>query len=149
MSEALDQWLPYPVVRTRHQRVAEAEPGELWEIARRIRLEETRRLGKLVGWRIPGVNGQQTYHELFRAYPFCVLEESASSLVSGLCGRIWTLARDYPALEEWNSQSKRGEVTAVIGNRFIVHGTGSDVSSLEPVRKAVEAVNFSQVAALK
>ena len=63
-----------------------------------MRLEETRRLGRLVGWRIPGVEGEQTYHELFRSYPFTVLEESDSHLVSGLCGKIWTLARDYPRL---------------------------------------------------
>ena len=28
-----------------------------------------------------------------------VLEEGERHLVSGLCGRIWTLARDYPQLE--------------------------------------------------
>jgi hypothetical protein len=27
-----------------------------------------------------------------------VLDETDHSLVSGLCGRIWTLSRDYPAL---------------------------------------------------
>ena len=41
----------------------------------------------------------QTYHELFRTYPFTVLDESEHGLVSGLVGRIWTLARDYPELE--------------------------------------------------
>ena len=55
--------------------------------------------GRLVGWRIPGVEGSSTYHELFRAYPFSVLDESEHGLVSGLCGRIWTLARDYPELD--------------------------------------------------
>jgi hypothetical protein len=28
-----------------------------------------------------------------------VLEEDTNLLVSGLCGRIWTLARDYPKLD--------------------------------------------------
>ena len=51
-----------------------------------------------MSWRIPGVHASQTYHELFRAYPFTVLHETATELVSGLCGKIWTLARDYPAL---------------------------------------------------
>ena len=67
--------------------------------ATKIRLADTRRLGKLVGWRIPGVEASQTYHELFRAYPFTVLEQTDTTLISGLCGRIWTLARDYPELD--------------------------------------------------
>lgn len=95
----LDRWLPDPVVVTRHRRSARTTPDALWRAATSIRLEETRRLGRLVGWRIPGVQGSLTYHELFHAYPFTVLDESEHSLVSGLCGRIWTLARDYPALD--------------------------------------------------
>ena len=43
---------------------------------RAIRLADTRRLGRLVSWRIPGVHASQTYHELFRAYPFTVLDET-------------------------------------------------------------------------
>ena len=86
-------------MRTTHRRSAEAHPEALWRAATEIRLEETRRLGRLVGWRIPGVTGAQTYQDLFRAYPFSVLEESEHRLISGLCGRIWTLARDYPVLD--------------------------------------------------
>ncbi len=100
MSEALDQWLPEATVTTRHRRAADASPSALWAAAKSVRLEETRRLGRLVGWRIPGIEGEQTYHELFRAYPFTVLDESDSHLVSGLCGKIWTLARDYPRLHD-------------------------------------------------
>jgi hypothetical protein len=99
VSEALDRWLPDASVRTRHRRTAAAPPDALWRAAQEIRLEETRRLGRLVGWRIPGVRGGQRYDELFRGYPFTVLEESEHGLVSGLCGRIWTLARDYPRLD--------------------------------------------------
>jgi X-X-X-Leu-X-X-Gly heptad repeat protein len=55
----------------------------------------------------------------------------------------------YPGLEEWNTESKRGEVTAVVNNRFIVHGTGHDIDNLDPVRKVVESVNLSKLAALK
>ena len=95
----LDAWLPDPTVTTRHRRAAKAPPDALWAAASSIRLEETRRLGRLVGWRIPGVDGAMTYHELFRSYPFAVLDESEHGLVSGLCGKIWTLARDYPSLD--------------------------------------------------
>ena len=95
----LDQWLPDATVKSRHRRVAETTPDALWAAATRIRLQDTRRLGRLIGWRIPGVEGAMTYHELFRTYPFTVLDESDGHLISGLCGKIWTLARDYPELD--------------------------------------------------
>jgi hypothetical protein len=53
----------------------------------------------MVRWRIPGLKPDLTYGELFRAYPFTVLDEGDRHLVAGLCGRIWTLARDYPRLD--------------------------------------------------
>ena len=97
--ERLDAWLGSPAVRTHHRRTAAATPEALWEQAMAVRLNETRSLGRLVRWRIPGLAGDPTYNELFRAYPFCVLEEDRHLLVTGLCGRIWTLARDYPRLD--------------------------------------------------
>jgi hypothetical protein len=99
VSEALDRWLPEANVRTCHRRAAAAESNAVWAEATKIRLADTRRLGRLVGWRIPGVEASETYHQLFREYPFTVLEQTDSTLVSGLCGRIWTIARDYPALD--------------------------------------------------
>jgi len=100
VSEALDYWLPEWTVRTYHRRDAPVAHDALWSAATSIRLADTHRLGKLVSWRIPGLHGSQTYHEMFRAYPFTVLQETREVLVSGLCGRIWTLARDYPALDD-------------------------------------------------
>ena len=38
------------------------------------------------------------FRRVFRTYPFTVLEEDEGLFISGLCGRIWTLARDYPDL---------------------------------------------------
>jgi hypothetical protein len=87
-------------VRTVQRRTVDVPPDALWQAAAAIRLADTRRLGRMVRWRIPGLDGDLRYHEMFRAYPFVVLEESDSGLVSGLCGRIWTLARDYPALPD-------------------------------------------------
>ena len=86
-------------MRTRHRRTAEAAPDALWLAASELRLSDTRTLGRLVRWRIPGLAGSLTYGELFRDYPFTVLEEGERHLVAGLCGRIWTLARDYPRLD--------------------------------------------------
>jgi hypothetical protein len=100
VSEALDNWLPDYSVRTYHRRAAPVSRDALWSAATTIRLADTRRLGKLVGWRIPGLHGSQTYHEMFRSYPFTVLEETGDTLISGLCGKIWTPARDYPALAD-------------------------------------------------
>jgi hypothetical protein len=100
VSEALDHWLPEWSVRTFHRRAAPVPPDALWSAATTIRLADTRRLGKLVTWRIPGLHGSQTYHEMFRNYPFTVLQETRDVLVSGLCGRIWTPTRDYAALDD-------------------------------------------------
>lgn len=94
----LDAWLPDPQVRSHHRRSAAAEPGALWHTARTLRLAETRSLGRMVRWRIPGTPRTTTFAELFRAYPFTLLEEGEDYSISGLCGRIWTLARDYPRL---------------------------------------------------
>jgi hypothetical protein len=100
-------------VCTRHRRSAAASAEALWRAAQGVRLADTRRLGRLVRWRIPGLEPGLTYHELFRAYPFCVLDEGDGWLVSGLCGRIWTLSRDYPALsgaDEFAAWSEPGTV---------------------------------------
>jgi hypothetical protein len=95
----LDAWLPEPVVRTHHRRAAASAPDELWRAANGVRLSDTRTLGRLVRWRIPGLRATLTYGQLFRDYPFTVLDEGEHHLLAGLCGRIWTLARDYPRLE--------------------------------------------------
>lgn len=55
----------------------------------------------------------------------------------------------YPAFEEWNTESKRGEVTAIVGSRYIVTAKGDDLADLDPVKKAVEAVNLSKLAGIK
>jgi hypothetical protein len=96
---SLDDWLEKPAIRTHHRRSASVPDGALWRAAQQLRLDETRVLGPLVRWRIPGTPTGQTFGKLFRTYPFTVLEEGDRMLVSGLCGRIWTLARDYPALD--------------------------------------------------
>jgi hypothetical protein len=97
-ADRLDAWMPAPAVRTHHRRVADATPVALWDAATSLRLSDTRTLGRLVRWRIPGLERGLTYGELFRAYPFTVLEEGERYLLAGLCGRIWTMARDYPRL---------------------------------------------------
>ena len=98
--ERLDRWLGKPAVRTRHRRTARTDPPALWECAGAVRLCDTRGLGRMVRWRIPGLDPSMTYHELFSDYPFTVLDEDDGLLISGLCGKIWTLARDYPRIAD-------------------------------------------------
>lgn len=99
ISNRLDTWLPDAAIRTQHRRAVAASPDRLWTCARAARLADTRTLGRLVRWRLPGTGAASTFDRLLRAYPFTVLEEGEHLLVSGLCGRIWTLARDYPRLD--------------------------------------------------
>jgi hypothetical protein len=98
IANRLDAWLPVATIRTHHRCTAAAPSERLWESARAVRLADTRTLGRLVRWRIPGTDAGSTFDQLLRGYPFTLLEEDEHLLVSGLCGRIWTLARDYPRL---------------------------------------------------
>lgn len=95
----LDAWLPKPQVRTRHRRDAAADPDALWQAAQSVRLDDSGTVGRLVRWRIPGVPAQQTFGGLFASDPFTVLDEGEHWSISGLCGRIWTLSRDYAELD--------------------------------------------------
>lgn len=91
----------------------------LWTTASTLRLSDTRALGRLVRWRIPGLARNLTYGELFRDYPFTVLEEGDDHLLAGLCGRIWTLARDYPRLagpEAFAGWAEPGTVRVLFGH---------------------------------
>jgi hypothetical protein len=55
----------------------------------------------------------------------------------------------HPGMEDWNARTRRGEITAVVGNRFIVKATGHSVDDLDTVRGVVDAVDFGKLAALK
>lgn len=94
----LDAWLPGPEIVTRHHREAQADADTLWAAARSVRLDQTRTIGRLVRWRIPGVPADQSFMRLLAEDPFTVLDEGPHHSISGLCGRIWTLQRDYAQL---------------------------------------------------
>jgi hypothetical protein len=96
----LDAWLPDPQVRGHHRRNARATPGELWRAAQEVTVSDAPVLGRAVRWRIPGTPADMSFRDLLRSYPFTVLTEGSQWSVSGLCGRLWTLRRDYPRLED-------------------------------------------------
>jgi hypothetical protein len=132
VEEALERWAPDPAVRSRHIRSARADPAVLWEVATSIRLADTRTLGRLVRWRIPNTPAGLTYHELFSRYPFTVLEQGETWQLSGLCGRIWTLARDYPRLggpEAFEAWDERGTVKVLFAHWTRPDGDGAEIVS--------------------
>jgi hypothetical protein len=138
----LDAWITDPPVRTRHERRVEVSPDALWDAATRVTLADTRALGRLVRWRIPGLAPELTYHALLRGYPFAVIEEGERFLVTGLCGRIWTLARDYPRLdgpEEFSAWAEPDTVRVVFGHWAESAGEGARLVSearVEPTDRA-------------
>jgi hypothetical protein len=123
----LDAWLPDWSVRTHHRREAAASPQALWQAAARLRLDETRTLGRLVRWRIPGTPPDMRFRELLATYPFVVLDEGADWSLSGLCGRIWTLRRDYPRLagaEAFRAWAQPGSVRVLFAHWVEPAGDG-------------------------
>src|SRR5947199_7803333 len=120
MRPDLDRWLDRPAVCTHHARPAAATADALWSAAHGIRLADTRLLGRVVRWRLPGTPASATLAELFRRYPFTVVDEGDHHLVSGLCGRVWTIARDYPrlaGLEEFSGWREPGTVRVLFAHR--------------------------------
>jgi hypothetical protein len=125
--ERLDAWIAAPAVRTCHRRASRSSAADLWQAAKQVRIDDTRSLGRLVRWRIPGLAGGLTYHELFRDYPFAVLEEDERLLIAGLCGRIWTLGRDYPRLDgpdAFRDWDEPGTVRVLFGHWVLDAGDG-------------------------
>jgi hypothetical protein len=145
IADELDDWLADAVVRTRHRRAAAAAPEDLWAAAREVRLSETGTLGRLVRWRIPGTAPDQTFRALLAEYPFVVLAEGERWSMSGLCGKIWTLSRDYPRLagpEAFREWSEPGTVRVLFGHwvEADADGASSIVSEarVAPVDRAAE-----------
>jgi hypothetical protein len=147
----LDAWLPGAAVRTHHRRAAPVAPEALWHAARELKLGETRALGRLIGWRIPGVSPGQTYDELFRSYPFTVLDEGPRHVISGLCGRIWTLARDYPHLAgagEFRAWRQRGTVRVLFAHWVTTRPDGQAELSTEARVKPIDRASALRLRAL-
>ena len=115
----LDRWLPEPQIRTRHERTARVDPAQLWSAAETIEVGDAPRLGLVLRWRIPETPPDLRYRDVFRRYPFVVLDEGEGWSISGLCGRVWSLRRDYPELagaDDFRSWEQPGTVRVVFAN---------------------------------
>jgi hypothetical protein len=131
-SPALDDWLANPAVRTRHHRRSSADAERLWAAAGSVSLSDARTLSRLVRWRIPGLRTDQTFREMLANYPFCLLAEGEHWSMSGLCGRIWTLQRDYPRLEgpdDFRAWDEPGTVRVLFAHWVVPDGDGSSIVS--------------------
>src|SRR5262249_29370855 len=54
-----------------------------------------------------------------------------------------------PAYEKWTNDSKNGEVTILVGNRFVVEADGSGFDSIDGIRNFVTSVDLAKLAATK
>jgi hypothetical protein len=115
----LDRWLQEPVLRTNHRREGRTGADELWASAATVRLRDCRILGRLIRARIPGLRASETFDGLFRSDPFNLLEDGRNYRLSGLCGRIWTVRRDFALLsrpEEFLAWDVPGTVRVLFAN---------------------------------
>lgn len=127
MGPDLDGWLPDPQVRTLHRHGARAPADRLWQAAETVQVCDAATLGGVVRWRVPNTPRDRTFQDLFRLYPFTVLAEGERWSVSGLCGKVWTLRRDYPSIEgpqEFCSWSEPGTVRVVFAHWVEPDGDG-------------------------
>jgi hypothetical protein len=141
MDPDLNSWLPDPQVRTRHGYSAEADADQLWHAAEKVRLSDAPALGRAVRWRIPGTSPDVSFRDLFRQYPFAVIAEGPRWSVSGMCGRIWTLRRDYPRIEgadDFLAWDERGTVRVLLAHWIERGGPGQSALVSEARIKPVD-----------
>lgn len=55
----------------------------------------------------------------------------------------------HPGFEEWSKNSKHGQITVVVANRFLVKADADEVENTDPARKLIETVDLRKLAALK
>lgn len=55
----------------------------------------------------------------------------------------------HPGWEKWNSESKSGELNALVGKRFLVTIEGSGLDDTNPLKDAAGRIDFNRLASLK
>jgi hypothetical protein len=138
----IDRWLANPQVQTRHRRVARVAPDHLWHAAESVRVADAPAFGRVLRWRIPGTPPELAFRDVLRRYPFVVLAEADGWSISGLCGAIWSIRRDYPRLEgpdAFDAWGRPGSVRVVLAHWVEPDKAGSAIVSearIEPVDRA-------------
>jgi hypothetical protein len=137
----LDDWLPEPQIRTRHRMSATASRDRLWHAAESVRVSDAATLGTVLRWRIPGTPAEIPFRDVFRRYPFTVLDEGEHWSISGLCGRVWSLRRDYPRLdgtEDFRDWKEPGTVRVLFAHWVEAHAETALVSEsrVQPVDRS-------------
>jgi len=56
-----------------------------------------------------------------------------------------TTVGGFPGTEEWTPEAKNGEVSALVGGRFVVKATGNSVANVGVIREAVEAIDLKKL----
>jgi hypothetical protein len=138
----IDRWLPDPQIRIRHRRSAGVTPEELWHAAESVRVADAPAFGRVLRWRIPGTPAEVAFRDVLRRYPFVVLAEDDCWSISGLCGVIWSIRRDYPRLEgpgPFDAWDRPGTVRVVLAHWVEPDEAGSAIVSegrIEPIDRA-------------
>jgi hypothetical protein len=56
---------------------------------------------------------------------------------------------EYPGWETWDSQSRHGELNAIVGKRFIVQVDGRGIDDTKVLHQLMERTDLAKLAALK
>lgn len=141
MHPDLDEWLAGPQVSTYHRFSADVDADRLWHAAETVRLRDAPTLGRAVRWRIPGTTSELRFRDLLRQDPFSVIDEGIHWSVSGMCGRIWTLRRDYPRIagaDDFLAWDQRGTVRVLLAHWIEQDGSGRNALVSEGRIKPVD-----------
>ncbi len=60
-----------------------------------------------------------------------------------------TRVKSEPGWEKWDTASKRGEVNAVVGKRFLVQAQGTNLADMKELQDAIGLTDFARLSALK
>lgn len=54
-----------------------------------------------------------------------------------------------PAIEDWNSDTKHGEITIIVNKRFVVQVTGDGLDSMDTLKAIANSVDLTKLATLQ
>lgn len=81
--------------------------------------------------------------------PMTLFLQPAFSERAGDTYKKYSAIGGHPGYEEWRHATRRADVTVLVAGRFVVHATGHNVDSPDPVRALVQAVNLNRLASLR